>query len=74
MGGTITEIIDDFNKILCWPTKESLLKVLLILIDSPEERERMLKRGWETSQRAFGLSQCQSRWKSIICEITDDRR
>jgi len=69
MGGTITEIIDGFNGILCQPTKEALLEGLLILIDNPEERLRMQKRGWETSQKSFSLQQWRSRWADIIGEI-----
>jgi hypothetical protein len=45
-GVTITEGIDGFNGILCWPNQESLLEGLLKLIDSPGERLQMQKRGW----------------------------
>jgi glycosyltransferase involved in cell wall biosynthesis len=71
MGGTITEIIDGFNGILCWPTKDSLLEGLLKLIDYPEERLEMQRRGWEITQRSFGLKQWEKRWTDIIGEITD---
>lgn len=69
MGGTITEIIDGFNGFLCWPTHDSLLDALLKLIDFPEERLRMQRFGWETSQRAFGLQIWKERWKQIINEV-----
>lgn len=55
MGGMITEIIDGFNGILCSPTKDALLEGLLKLVDNSEERLRMQKRGWKTSQTAFSL-------------------
>ncbi len=71
MGGTITEIINGFNGVLCWPTKESLYEALLKLIDSPEERLRMQKRGWETSQKSFSLQQWQAQWKYIIETIVE---
>lgn len=71
MGGTITEIIDNFNGILCWPTKDSLLEALLRLIDVPEEKLRMQKRGWETSQRAFGIQKWKNRWKEVITKVID---
>lgn len=70
MGGTITQIIDGFNGLLCWPTKDALLEGLLKLIDNPDERLRMQKRGWETSQKSFGMLQWQTRWKDIINEVT----
>ncbi len=69
MGGTITEIIDGFNGLLCWPTRESLLEALLKLIDFPEERLQMQKFGWETSQKAFSLQSWKERWKQIINEV-----
>ena len=69
MGGTITEVIDGFNGLLCWPTRESLLEALLKMIDFPEERLRMQKFGWETSQRAFSLESWKERWKKIINEV-----
>lgn len=69
MGGTITEIIDGFNGLLCWPTHESLLEALLKLIDFPEERLRMQKFGWETSQRAFSLRQWRERWIKIVTDV-----
>ena len=71
MGGMITEIIDGFNGILCWPTKDALLEGLMKLIDNPEERLRMQKRGWETSQRSFSLRQWRSRWTDIIGKILE---
>jgi glycosyltransferase involved in cell wall biosynthesis len=73
MGGTITEIIDGFNGLLCWPTKESLVEALLKLIDFQEERLRMQRRGWETSQKAFSMQQWRDRWIHILREIIDGR-
>ena len=70
MGGTITQIIDNFNGLLCWPDRESLFEALLRLIDSPEERLRMQRTGWETSQTAFSLQRWQERWKRIISSVT----
>lgn len=71
MGGMITEIIDGFNGILCPPTKESLLEGLLKLIDNSEERLRIQKRGWETSQTAFSLTHWQTRWREIIYTVLE---
>lgn len=73
LGGTITEIMDGFNGLLCWPTSESLLEALLRLIDYPEERLRMQRCGWETSQKAFNMKQWKSRWSSIIGETVEGR-
>jgi len=73
MGGTITEIIDGFNGLLCWPTKEALLESLLKLIDFPAERLRMQKRGWETSQKSFGLQQWRSRWRQIVETVVNNK-
>jgi glycosyltransferase involved in cell wall biosynthesis len=69
MGGTITEIIDGFNGLLCWPDRDSLFEALLRLVDFPEERLRMQKAGWETSQTAFSLKQWQDRWKQVISTV-----
>lgn len=69
MGGTITQVIDGFNGILCRPDRESLLEGLLKLIDLPEERLRLQRRGWETSQEAFSLQSWKERWKQIINEL-----
>ena len=74
MGGTITQIIGGLNGMLCSPDKASLMEALLKLIDLPEERLRMQKCGWETSQRAFGMQQWQERWIEIIREVTDGRK
>ncbi|MBS4033330.1 MAG: glycosyltransferase family 4 protein [Ignavibacterium sp.] len=71
MGGTITEIIDRFNGILCWPTNNSIVDALLRMIDLPEERLRMQKRGWETSQKAFSTQLWKSRWEEIIRQVLD---
>jgi glycosyltransferase involved in cell wall biosynthesis len=71
MGGTITEIIDGFNGILCWPTEDSLLEGLLKLIDYPVERLEMQRRGWEISQKSFGVKQWEKRWTVIIGEMID---
>jgi Glycosyltransferase len=73
MGGMITEIIDGFNGILCWPTKDTLLEGLLKLIDSPEERLRMQKAGWETSQTSFRLSLWKDRWRLIMETVVTDK-
>ena len=73
MGGTITEIIDGFNGILSWPVEGSLMEGLLKLVDFPEDRLRMQKRGWETSQRAFSQMMWQNRWKYIIGEVVGRR-
>lgn len=73
MGGTITEIIDGFNGMLCWPAKESLLEGLLKLTDNPEERLRMQKRGWETSQKSFRLEMWQNRWRQIVETVVTDK-
>lgn len=69
MGGTITQIVDGFNGILSRPDRESLLDGLLNLIDFPEERLNMQRRGWETSQAAFSLQSWKGRWKQILNEI-----
>ncbi|PKN38354.1 MAG: hypothetical protein CVU62_05740 [Deltaproteobacteria bacterium HGW-Deltaproteobacteria-2] len=73
MGGMITEIIDGFNGILCPPTKDALLEGLLKLVDNSEERQRMQKRGWETSQTAFSLFLWKDRWRQIIKEIVEGK-
>jgi glycosyltransferase involved in cell wall biosynthesis len=73
MGGTITEIIDGLNGLLCWPTHESLLDALLKLIDFPEERLWMQRFGWETSKRAFSIQQWHDRWIKILREVIDGR-
>jgi hypothetical protein len=31
------------------------------------------KKGWETSQRAFGMRKWQERWKGVIGEVIDGR-
>jgi len=70
MGGTITEIIDGLNGLLCWPVHEKILETLLQLVDlSEEERIRMQKCAWETSQRAFSIKKWEDRWKAIIKEV-----
>lgn len=71
MGGTITQIVDGDNGILSWPDGDALLDALVKLIDCPEDRLRMQKRGWETSQRTFSRKQWESRWRSLLREVTD---
>ncbi len=70
MGGTITQIIDGFNGSLCEPDQGAILDALLRLIDSPEERLRMQKSGWEASQRAFSIRRWRERWRNILNEVT----
>lgn len=70
MGGTITQIINGHNGMLCWPDHEPLLASLLRLIDFPKERLQLQKAGWETSQQAFSLQQWEDRWTTIIQEVT----
>ncbi len=70
MGGTITQIIDGYNGLLCWPRKGPLLEGLLKLIDNKEERLRMQRSGWEISQKSFSMVQWKKRWEEIIGEIT----
>jgi glycosyltransferase involved in cell wall biosynthesis len=65
-GGITNQIIDGFNGLLAWPTRESLLKQLLRLLDNHAERLAMQKRGWETSQLSFSLIRWQDRWKTIL--------
>jgi glycosyltransferase involved in cell wall biosynthesis len=69
MGGTITEIIDGFNGLLCWPKNDSLFRSLLQLIDFPEERISIQKRGWETAQISFSHQKWENNWKAILEEI-----
>jgi glycosyltransferase involved in cell wall biosynthesis len=73
MGGMITEIIDGFNGILCEPTNDALLEGLLKLIDIPEERLRMQKRGWETSQTSFNLIRWQNQWRQIVGTVVNNK-
>ena len=73
MGGTITEIIDGFNGLLCWPTEDSILESFLKLIDHPEERLCIQKRGWEIAQKSFGLERWRNRWKRIVEEVVSGK-
>jgi glycosyltransferase involved in cell wall biosynthesis len=73
MGGTITEIIDGFNGILSWPDEDSLMEGLLKLVDFPENRLRLQKKGWETSQNAFSKKQYEIRWRSLLQEVTEGK-
>jgi glycosyltransferase involved in cell wall biosynthesis len=69
LGGSITQIIDRYNGVLCWPTKESLLEGLLWLVDNPSERLAVQKRGWEVAGAAFGLEAWQRRWIDMIAQV-----
>lgn len=71
LGGTITEIIDGFNGVLCWPAKDSLLEGIVNLIDRHDTRLRVQRLGWETSQKAFSNDSWRDRWKNIIHEVLD---
>ncbi len=71
MGGTITEVIDGYSGMLCWPEKKSILDALLRLIDDGSLRLAMQKRGWEISQTSFHIGIWRSRWESIINEVVN---
>ncbi len=72
-GGITNQIIDGFNGLLAWPTEESLLEQIVKLVDSPEERVRIQKRGWETAQTSFSLENWRERWTVILQEVVDGK-
>ncbi len=74
MGGMITQIIDGYNGILCWPTAESIKDGLLRLLDFPEERRVIQKKGWETSQAAFNILNWKKRWREIIAKVIESNK
>jgi len=73
MGGTITQIQDGYSGRLCQPEEQALFEALMDLIDRPEERLSMAKRGWEISQNVFPLAAWQERWKAILREVVAGR-
>lgn len=73
MGGTITQIIDGYNGLLCEPDEHSFYQALSYLIENPFKRISLAKRGWEISQKVFSLEQWKNRWKSIIIDIVEGR-
>lgn len=73
MGGTITQIQDGFSGRLCQPDEEDLFQALIHLIDHPEDRLRMAKRGWEVSQKVFPLAAWQERWQTILHEVVEGK-
>jgi glycosyltransferase involved in cell wall biosynthesis len=73
MGGTITQIIGGMNGLLCSPDKASLMEALLKLIDAPQDRLRMQQKGWETSQKSFGMLQWQDRWRQIVETVVNNK-
>lgn len=66
LGGMITEIVDGYNGVLCMPDEKAVLAGLLRLVDDPELRLLVQKRGWEVSQTAFRLGLWQQRWREIL--------
>jgi glycosyltransferase involved in cell wall biosynthesis len=69
LGGTITQIISQYNGLLAWPTRESLLQNLLYLVDHPSQRLQMQRRAWEVARTAFGMEAWKQRWLSILNEV-----
>jgi glycosyltransferase involved in cell wall biosynthesis len=74
MGGTITQILDGYNGILCWPEEENILNGLLRLVDDSTERNMMARRGWESSQTTFCMKGWQARWKAILEEVVQGKK
>ena len=73
MGGTITQVIDGYSGLLCFPEKKALLEALLLLIDHPEKRAEIQKNGWALVQTAFSLKRWRERWKEILAEVVSTR-
>lgn len=69
MGGTITEIIDGYNGVLCWPEKKSIMDAFIKLIDNAPLRISMQKRGWVVSQSGFSHRKWHENWRSILTTV-----
>lgn len=69
MGGVITQIIDGYNGLLCWPNRQSILAALLDLIDHPDKLLTMQRRAHEVAKSAFGLSAWKRKWLEILDEV-----
>ncbi len=68
-GGMITQVIDGYNGLLCAADESAVGAALLRLVDDPALRLRLQRRGWETSQEAFGVEAWRGRWRGIVGEV-----
>ena len=71
VGGLTDLILHDFNGILIEPNEEDLFRAIDRLLLDPNERIRLGKNGWLTSQY-FSLSTWKERWRILIKKILID--
>ena len=68
-GGITNMIINNFNGILIRPNGEELLNAISYLVDSPNQRERIIKNGYETAVNAFSREIWEVKWAEFLNKI-----
>jgi len=69
VGGITNQIIDGFNGLLVQPEPSDITRAVLKLIDSPQLRQQIQRRGWETVQSSFSLAEWRHRWSEVLAAV-----
>ena len=69
VGGLTNLIIDGYNGILCYPTKDSLYESIKRIIEDPYERKRIGRNARAVAKESFTYKIWSQRWHRVIDDI-----
>lgn len=69
VGGMSNIILDNYNGLICKPTKENLLENIINLIENFELRRRISQNAIETVEFSFSLERWKNQWKNEIINM-----
>ncbi len=72
VGGLTDLILSDYNGLLIEPTSEALFTAITRLLDDPDLRCELGRRGRESAQ-AFSLERWRARWRAVFDEYLPTR-
>ncbi|MBO6030444.1 MAG: glycosyltransferase family 4 protein [Prevotella sp.] len=71
-GGLSNIVIDEYNGLVVSPTPKSLEDALERLVTSPNYREELARRGFETVKYGFSYEKWKEKWLGVIEEILSE--
>lgn len=74
VGGLPNLIINDYNGILVEPSADGIKKAVISLIENPERRELLAKRGEEVAKAAFQKESWEERWEDELAKYLSKLR
>lgn len=69
VGGMTNIIIDSYNGLMISPTAEDLYKAMKSLIKSPQLREQLSEKAYETANLGFNYNKWRTAWYNILSHI-----